>query len=102
VLDGIKNIFSIDGENTLHEDILPFTGAECYSFRNNRTGVDQKKFQRIRICPRSVYGEIGGSLKNDASFKMLAKKTGGNPFQEFLNSIPGIQIREYVQSPRLE
>ena len=102
MFEGIKNIFSIDGQGTLHEDILPFRGAECYSFRNNRTGEDQTKFQTIRICPRSVYNEIGGGLQNDVSFRMLAKKTEGNPFQDFLNSIPAIQIREYVQSPRLE
>lgn len=83
----------IDIPNNLFQKITPFGngGIDDFSFKN------ESNSKRIFITPSSLEKTFALTMSNDISFSDKFIK-----FNDILNQIPSIQIREYVVSTRLK
>lgn len=85
----------IDIPNNLFQKIIPFGdgGIDDFSFKKE----SESKSKRIFITPSSLEKTFALTMSNDISFSDEFIK-----FNDILNKIPSIQIREYVVSTRLK
>lgn len=81
-------------------------GAQCFSFRRKSYADDYKAgFGLLNICPSTFReAEFGNFLAQDISFRTLFSETEARSItaDDIMNSIPGIQIREYLPDTRLD
>ena len=76
--------------------------AQFFSFKP-RAKVINDKAGLLNICPSSLRdANFGKFLEEDISFKTLFNGKESITIDPMLNSIPGIQIREYLPDTRLD
>ena len=76
--------------------------AQFFSFKP-RAKVINDKAGLLNICPSSLRdANFGKFLQEDISFKTLFNGKESITIDPMLNSIPGIQIREYLPDTRLD
>ena len=86
----------IDIPKNLFQKITPFGNGDIddFSFKNESNSTNSN---RIFITPSSLEKTFALTMSNDISFSDKFIK-----FDDILNQIPSIQIREYVVSTRLK
>lgn len=86
-------LLGIEGDQV--SKILPFKTPDkgIFTFR-----AKPDSYGCINICPSSMRNAIYGRIGDDVSFK----NSGSNDlFQDILNNIPAVQLREYAQDSRI-
>ena len=82
------------------KNFIPFQSKNDFMFSFRKLPNEEGG---LNICPSSMRNTMAGIYNHDMSLRNMTfdGESVGQPFQEIINQIPAVQIREYAQDSRI-